>query len=194
MHAKYVMKMILSNRDRFIHQKTQEIMPMKDSIRMRRKDRQIKDTAEIMDILRKADVCRIAMSDANVPYIVTMNFGLRKNGAASLYFHSACEGKKIDILKKNNLVCFQADIEHEFLLHTTSCGCSMRYKSVVGMGRMTFVTDPAEKIEALQAIMAHYTKKQDHTFREELIERTTIMRLDIEEISGKALVRPGHKT
>ena len=54
------------------------------------------------------------MSDDNVPYIVTMNFVFSTNGAASLYFHSACEGKKINILKKNNLVCFQADIEHEF--------------------------------------------------------------------------------
>jgi nitroimidazol reductase NimA-like FMN-containing flavoprotein (pyridoxamine 5'-phosphate oxidase superfamily) len=161
---------------------------------VRRKDRQIAAPAEIMDILQKADVCRIAMSDDNVPYIVTMNFGFSTNGAASLYFHSACEGKKIDILKKNNLVCFQADIEHEFFLHGVACGCSMKYQSVVGMGRICFVTDLSEKLEALQAIMTHYTKKAGHVFKEEMVERTTIIRLDIEEISGKTLVRPGHLT
>ena len=36
------------------------------------------------------------MCDDNVPYIVTMNFGFGKNGATSLYFHSSCEGKKIN--------------------------------------------------------------------------------------------------
>ena len=161
---------------------------------MRRKDRQVEDASEIMHILQKADVCRIAMSDDNVPYIVTMNFGFGKNGATSLYFHSAREGKKIDILKKNNRVCFQADIEREFFLHSTSCGCSMKYQSVVGMGRISFVNDLSEKIEALQAIMTHYTKKSEHVFKEELVKRTLVMRLDIEEISGKALVKLGHLT
>ena len=161
---------------------------------MRRKDREITDPAEVMGILQKADVCRLAMADDNVPYIVAMNFGMGKNGAKSLYLHSAGEGRKINILKKNNLVCFQADIGHELVLHNVSCGCSMKYESVVGTGRIYFVTDRAEKMEALQAIMTHYTKKTEHVFKEELVERTTIMRLDIEEMSGKALVRPGHQT
>ncbi len=160
---------------------------------MRRKDREIKDESEIMAILQKADVCRLAMSSNNVPYIVTMNFGI-KNGGTSLYFHCAGEGKKIDILKDNNLVCFQADIEHEFFLHYISCGCSMRYKSVLGMGRITFVIELSEKVEALQTIMTHYTHQSSHEFKEELVERTTILRLDIEEISGKTLVKPGHQT
>jgi hypothetical protein len=159
---------------------------------VRRKDRQVEDPSKIMDILQKADVCRLAMCDDNVPYIVTMNFGFGKDGLASLYFHSAGEGKKINILKKNNLVCFQADIEHEFFLHSTSCGCSMKYQSVVGMGRISFVNDLSEKIEALQAIMTHYTKKSEHVFKEELVQNTLIMRLDIQEISAKALAKPGH--
>jgi hypothetical protein len=51
-----------------------------------------------------------------------------------------------------------------------------------------------KKIEALQAIMTHYTKKAEHVFKEELVKRTLIMRLDIEEISGKAREKPGHLT
>ena len=62
------------------------------------------------------------------------------------------------------------------------------------MGRISFVNDLSEKIEALQAIMTHYTKKSEHVFKEELVKRTLVMRLDIEEISGKALVKPGHLT
>ena len=156
---------------------------------MRRKDREIRDPSAIMQILEKADVCRIAMCEDNVPYVVAMNFGCgkqRETGFAPLYFHSAPEGKKIDILRKNSLVCFQADIEHEFFLHTIACGCSMKYQSIVGMGRMSFVDDRSEKLEALQSIMTHYTKKSEHVFKEEMITRTVTMRLDIEEISAKA--------
>ena len=175
---------------------------------MRRNDREIKDssvnagtskvglfghpTSAVGQILQKADVCRMAMCADNVPYIVTMNFGLGKDGA-SLYFHSASEGKKIDILRKNNLVCFQVDIEHQFFLHSISCGCSMAYQSVVGMGRISFVDDLSEKLRALQAIMTHYIKKSEHVFKEELVSRTLIMRLDIEEISAKALVKPAQQ-
>ncbi len=159
---------------------------------MRRTDREISDQSEVLRILQKADVCRIAMCDDNVPYVVTMNFGLGKDGLKSLYFHCASEGRKIDILRKNNLVCFQTDTEHEFFLHDVSCGCSMRYRSVVGMGRIHFVSDLPEKLQALQAIMNHYTQETGHTFKPEMVARTTILRLDVEEISAKALARPGH--
>ncbi len=70
----------------------------------------------------------------------------------------------------------------------------MRYKSVIGMGRITFVSELSEKMEALQAIMMHYTHKSSPEFKEGLVDRTTILRLDIEEISGKILVKPGHQT
>ena len=42
---------------------------------MRKKDREIKDTKELEEILQKADVCRIAFAVDGVPYIVAMNFG-----------------------------------------------------------------------------------------------------------------------
>jgi nitroimidazol reductase NimA-like FMN-containing flavoprotein (pyridoxamine 5'-phosphate oxidase superfamily) len=158
---------------------------------MRRADREITDHSMILQILQSADVCRIAMADDNIPYIVAMNFGLAPHGQA-LYFHCAHEGKKIHILKKNNTVCFQVDVGHDFFLHEVACGCSMKYRSVVGMGTMHFVTDRIEKIEALQIIMHHYTQKWGHVFKEPMIDKTTILRLDIKKITGKALVKPGH--
>jgi uncharacterized protein len=162
---------------------------LEDSVR--RKDRQIENPTEIMNILKKADVCRLAMCDDDkVPYIVPMTFGFGKDGSQSLYFHSASEGKKINILKKNNVVCFEADIEHKLLFRGDACSCSMTYQSVIGTGRISFVNDPAEKIEALRAIMAHYTKKSEHVFDEKEVKQTIIMRLDIKEVSGKAHVKP----
>jgi nitroimidazol reductase NimA-like FMN-containing flavoprotein (pyridoxamine 5'-phosphate oxidase superfamily) len=68
----------------------------------------------------------------------------------------------------------------------------MKYRSVVGMGRITFVTGAAEKIRGLKTIIEHYTGKSSPPFKEELVEKTTVLRLDVKEISGKALIRPGH--
>ena len=154
---------------------------------MRRKDRELTDPADLLYVLENADVCRLALSDGNVPYLVTMNFGLKLEKNLVLYFHCAHEGRKIDILKRNNLVCFGADVDHELFLSEkgTSCGCSMKFKSVVGMGRVSFVTERAEKREALEAIMRHYTQMTPPVFEEEKINRTTILKLDVEQMSGK---------
>ena len=154
---------------------------------MRRKDRELTDPAEIRSILEKADVCHIAMSDDNAPYLVTMNFGLKSDKNMVLYLHTAHEGKKIDILKRNNFVCFGANIDHELKISETgtSCGCSMRFSSVVGTGYVSFITERSEKCEALEAIMMHYAQNQPYLFSDEMIDRTNILRLDVKQITGK---------
>ncbi len=69
---------------------------------MRRTDREVKDTAEIMKIIEKCDVCRLGLSDGNVPYVVPMNYGYEySDGKLTLYFHGAKEGKKLQIIQNN---------------------------------------------------------------------------------------------
>ena len=63
---------------------------------MRRKEKEISDRNIIDDLIKKAMIIRIAMVDDNLPYIVPMNFGYKDN---CLYFHSAKEGRKIDLIK-----------------------------------------------------------------------------------------------
>jgi len=81
--------------------------------------------------LNKAKICRLALSDNNKPYVIPMNFGFRED---YLYLHSAHEGKKkIDILRKNNNVCFEVDMETELMTLEKACGCGMKYLSVIGL-------------------------------------------------------------
>ncbi len=154
---------------------------------MRRQDRELTDPAEIRAILEKADACHLAMSDNNAPYLVTMNFGLKNTEGLVLYLHAAHEGKKIDILKRNKAVCFGADVDHALLISktATSCGCSMRYRSVVGFGEVSFVTERSERREALEAIMRHYGQEPPYEFAEEMIDRTAVLRIDVRESTGK---------
>ena len=154
---------------------------------MRRDDRIISDNAQIEAIIRKSDVCRIALADNNVPYIVTMNFGYSGGEHPCLYFHCASEGKKIDMIKKNNYVCFQMDTDHEITRGEKGCDWGMKFSSVVGYGRITIITEKNLKIKALDSLMAQYSKRTDFSYDEKNLEGILILKLDIEELTGKKI-------
>jgi uncharacterized protein len=99
---------------------------------MRRSDREISGIQEIEEIIQKADVCRIALANDNIPYIVTMNFGYIRNPKKTLFFHCANSGKKLDMLHKNNYVCFEMDIDHQLFRGKRSCDWGMRFSSIIG--------------------------------------------------------------
>jgi nitroimidazol reductase NimA-like FMN-containing flavoprotein (pyridoxamine 5'-phosphate oxidase superfamily) len=75
---------------------------------MRRKEKEMDSLVEAEVVIRNSLVCRLGLSDDNRPYVVPLSFGYENN---TLYFHSASEGKKVEILKKNSNVCFEFDIE-----------------------------------------------------------------------------------
>lgn len=114
-----------------------------------------------------------------------MNYGYKKGSKPALFLHSAKKGKKIEIIKRNNVVCFQMSIDHKLGKTHVRCNCGMNYKSVVGLGRISFITDKEEKIEALNNIVDRYTKKEKNIFDEKYVSITTVLRVDIDEISGK---------
>jgi uncharacterized protein len=153
---------------------------------MKRKEREISEIGEIESILKKADVCRIAMSNDDVPYMVTMNFGYSGSRSRRLWFHCAAKGRKLDMIRKNNLVCFELDTDHQLQGGEKACDFGMKYSSVVGWGRMEILTNNNEKIEGLNHIMAHYSDRTGFSYRQETLDKTVVLRLDILEISGKA--------
>jgi nitroimidazol reductase NimA-like FMN-containing flavoprotein (pyridoxamine 5'-phosphate oxidase superfamily) len=154
---------------------------------MRRADKEIADRGEIDKILRKATVCRLGLVDGTIPYIVPLSFGYDGN---TLYFHSAREGKKIDLLKRNPVVCFEFDVDAEPVPAETSCGWTMRYRSVVGSGTASFVEDPGGKSAALEIIMRQYADGP-YGFPAEMLRKIAVIRVAIGEISGKVSGFPG---
>ena len=152
---------------------------------MRRTNREVKDQNEIEAIIKKADVCRIALIDGDIPYIVTMNFGYQSGNPAYLYFHCANEGRKLDIIEKNNKVCFEMDVDHVLEETKKACGYSMSFKSIVGYGSIAKVKTNEEKIEGLDSIMSQYSDRTGFTYEEKMLEMTTILKLEIEEINAK---------
>ena len=150
---------------------------------MRRKDKEVADQGKIEAIIDRCIVCRIAMVDKNAPYIVPLNFGFADN---TLYFHSALKGRKIDILKINPEVCFEFDENVELIPDKggKACGWGAQFKSVIGFGTASFVTDPGDKKNALNIIMGHYTGKS-FEFSDMDVNQVAIIRVDIREMTGK---------
>ncbi|MFC1515299.1 pyridoxamine 5'-phosphate oxidase family protein [Thermodesulfobacteriota bacterium] len=148
---------------------------------MRRKDREITDLSEIESIIRRSTVCRLAFSDQNQPYIVPLSFGYKDN---RLYFHSAPKGRKIDMLKKNSRVCFEFDIDYEIIKADKACDWGMRYKSVIGFGKASFVEGAESKRRALEVIMAQYADGA-FSYPDNRIKNTVVIQVEIEHMSGK---------
>ena len=148
---------------------------------MRRKEKEITDTKSIEEIINKAKVCHLALSLDDAPYVVPVCFGY---STKTIFFHSAKEGKKIDILKKNNKVCFEFDIDHELVESEKACNWSMKFKSVIGFGKASFIENIQEKQEALSTIMQNYTRKT-FLFSERSLSSTLVVRIDIEQMEGK---------
>lgn len=46
---------------------------------MRRTDREITDRQELLDVMARCDVCRLALNDeSGYPYVVPLNFGMEE--------------------------------------------------------------------------------------------------------------------
>jgi hypothetical protein len=123
---------------------------------MRKKDKEITDTELIEAVIQRCVVCRIGLSDNGIPYVVPVCFGYRDR---TVFIHCAAEGRKIDIIRRNDEVCVEFDGDYELIRHDTACGWGMRYRSVIARGKASLIETPEEKRWALDAIMAHYADK-----------------------------------
>jgi len=143
------------------------------------------DIAEIESVIKCADVCRIALTDGNTPYIVTMNFGYSGGKDKRIYFHCAQEGRKLEMIRKNNYVCFELDTDHNLIKGKNACDFKMKYRSVVGYGHIAICHNDSDKKNGLDCIMSHYSEDKTFIYEPETFKRTTILCLEINQISGK---------
>jgi nitroimidazol reductase NimA-like FMN-containing flavoprotein (pyridoxamine 5'-phosphate oxidase superfamily) len=58
--------------------------------------REITNNDETESIILRETVCRLAMCDQGTPYLIPLCFGYE---GRTLYFHSALEGCKLEMLK-----------------------------------------------------------------------------------------------
>lgn len=153
---------------------------------MRRKDREVTDESRIDGIIRRCSCCRLGFSDGGEVYIVPMNFGfVKRDGKRVFYFHSAKEGRKVELLKNGCDVGFEMDCGYELHPVEVPCDCYAEFSSIIGTGRAEIVTGEDEKILGLQSLMKQAAGKENCEFRPEMLAAVCVFRLEIEKLSCK---------
>lgn len=149
---------------------------------MRRSKREIHDKNEIIKFLSETNICRIAFFDKDYPYVVPVHFVFNDD---FIYFHCASEGKKIELIKQNPKVCFEADKENAILPNEKACGWSSSFLSVIAFGTASFLEKSNEKEKALSLLMKKFSGRADWEFSKGILEEVTVVKIEIIEMTGK---------
>jgi len=160
---------------------------------MRRKEREVVDVAQIINIIKRCDVCRLGLNDTPVPYIVPMNFAIKAEGESiELFFHSAIVGHKIELIDKDPRCSFQMDCDHAIVSDVQSRYCTEQYSCVMGTGVIEKVSDDDAKYTALKMINDRYHPEIDFPVNLPSMPRTTVLRLKVQSLSAKSNVGKIH--
>lgn len=152
---------------------------------MRRFEREVSDIQEIYEILKKCDTIRVGMNDEGYPYIIPMTFGCSiEDGKIVIYFHSAPEGRKWDLLAKDPRVCVEADMYYK-VEKKENGDITAIYESVIGTGKAQLLTETPDKVAALKIMLDHYKESGFPVTSCKGLPKVAAFRIVLDEVSGK---------
>ena len=161
---------------------------------MTRRERQITDRGQILEILDRCLVVHVGLVDGDEPYVVPMNYGytMDETGTLTLYLHGAPQGRKLDVMRKNPKVFVEMECDVVPFTGDVACTYGTSYKSLMGRGTAVILDDPQEKMSALSQIMKTQTGG-DFTFNERLVSVVSLIRIDVAEYTAKYRPAPAEK-
>ena len=152
---------------------------------MTKRERQVTDPQQILDILDKGKVLYLGLCAGDEPYVVPMNYGYTmEEGKLVMYLHSAVQGKKLDMIQNNPKVFFALDCDRQPFDGVKPCQYGMVYSSLMGKGIARIVEDVEEKKKAMTILMKTQTGK-DFQFVDRLVSIVTVIRIDVQEYTAK---------
>jgi len=150
---------------------------------IRRQDRLLDETRAI-EILKSAEYGVLSLSDEDgQPYGIPVNYVW--DGDNKIYIHCAPEGKKLRILEKNNKISFCV-VGRTNLLPSKF---TTEYESIILSGSANTGLSDDEKHHALSLLIDKLSpndKVIGEKYAEKSFHRVEIIRLDIEQWSGKS--------
>ncbi len=153
---------------------------------MRRKEKEIVEHDEIMQVLGKCAILNLAIHDGEYPYAITVNFAhLDTPDGVIIYFHGAAEGKKPELLKKNGKVGFITYHDTRIVIGDTVCGSTREYESICGYGDVEILQDDEEKQLGLRLIISHLGDPRKDRFDMDRLNKIVVYKLRVKELSCK---------
>lgn len=130
-----------------------------------RKAFEITDKKMIDEVLDNADYGTLALCVDNKPYSLPINF-VKVDG--EIFFHGAKKGKKIEIIRNNSNASFSVVEDYSLLPSYFStdtgnaCPATHLFKSVILDGKIEFVDEYKEKVNALESLMQKLQKEGNY--------------------------------
>lgn len=150
---------------------------------MRKSEREVKDFNSIIKILDKCQTVRIGLFDNEYPYVVPLSFGWEvKDGKLLIYFHCAKEGKKVDLLLKNNNVCIEADNLNGY--RKTEHSVTADYESVIAYGKAEEVFDE-DAVHGIKLLLEHCGINGYSPEQCVMTKIVAVYRINVEKITAK---------
>jgi nitroimidazol reductase NimA-like FMN-containing flavoprotein (pyridoxamine 5'-phosphate oxidase superfamily) len=103
--------------------------------------------------LNNSELCRIGLVEDGMAYIVPLNYGYADG---IIYMHSAPNGRKMEILRRNNRVSFEIELFSDIVKKDVACRWTAKYRSVMGHGTVQIISDPEKKRTGMDVIMRKY--------------------------------------
>jgi len=152
---------------------------------MRRNEKEITDKILLNTIIIEGKYVTISMCRKNEPYIVSLSYGYDQDKNC-LYFHCAHEGLKIEFIKTNPLVCATIIKDSGYKMND----CDHAYQSIIMRGKLIIIENLEEKKHGFDVLISHLEDNPEQMKKERLNDEKSyvnsfMLRLDIEEISGK---------
>lgn len=156
---------------------------------MRLKQREVSDERGLRAIMDACATVRIAAVDEDGPFIVPMSFGYEWEDGAELptiWLHGSGRGRKAAAFAMEGaIVAFEMDIADGLIEGPHACDYSMAYRSIMGTGRIEAVASGEDKIYGLDFIMEHTAPGAPCAYGPGIIDRTSVWRLEVEQMTGK---------
>jgi len=152
---------------------------------MRRSDREVTESDQIIEILDDNKIIFVSFTDQDYPYVIPLNYGYEwVDDQLVFYFHSAVAGKKLELLKRSNKVGFALGKEGAYIFGQSDCDTGVMFESVVGCGQIHIIDDEQQASHALANLYKHQVDREA-AFSKQQIERVLVYKLVVEGFSGK---------
>ena len=82
-------------------------------------------------------------------------------------------------------VCFEVELDHKIYNTGIPCKWSTTYKSIIGYGTATLITDIEEKKKALGHLIDHYAPGNIYDFSTKMVADVAVIKIAIDSMTGK---------
>ena len=153
---------------------------------VREPHRGVYERETVYQFLDEGLVCHVGFVSEGQPFVIPMNYG-RSGG--HLYLHGSVASRMLRRLDQGVPVCVTVTLLDGLVFARSIFNHSMNYRSVVVLGTAKPVEDATQKLEGLRAISEHMAPgrwKDARPPTETELKATLVLRLPIQEFSGKA--------